>query len=106
MNDQSLFGVSYKSLGYNGNKKTKGNSPRYCIVNDMYIDKCNNTSCPLFDCSFSKIHKQITKMFKHEYPNMSTSDSRKISRRLLINTFRKNKKEENDIFSGIPEMFK
>lgn len=107
MNEQPLFGVSYKPFNHQSSvKKVKSNSMRYCIVNDEYIYSCNETSCPLYDCSFSKMHKQMTKMFKNEYPKMSTKDSRTISRRLLINTFRKYRKEESDDIFQMPELFR
>lgn len=109
--NEPMFGVSYNSLlniNKGSKKKKNGNGNkgalRYCIMHDVIVRECKDTTCPLYDCSFSKMHKMMTSMFKNSYPTMSTHDSRKISRRLLLNTFRKNRKEE-DIF-GISELFK
>lgn len=81
-------------MNYNNNS-TENNGfshKKFCLYYFTYIDSCIDTSCPLYPCKFSDIHKTMTSMFKSKY-NLSTNDSRRITRGILLNTYKPDKRE-------------
>lgn len=76
----------------NSNENNEFSHKKFCLYYFRYIDSCIDTSCPLYPCKFSDIHKTMTSMFKSKY-NLSTNDSRRITRGILLNTYKPNKRE-------------
>lgn len=79
-------------------KQHSDNVKKYCIVNDIFISKCEDTSCRLYPCKFSNIHKTITDALKRDY-GLTTIGARKIARRLLLTAY-KPKSNNNIPFSS------
>jgi len=77
---------NFFTLEHTTNNKNNG-VKKYCIVNDIFVSKCEDTSCRLFPCKFSSVHKTLTNAMRAEY-GLTTIKAREITRRLLLTAYK------------------